>query len=211
MNNTATALVSTLITTLITTDLSVFHVGPINITLHEAECIGLSGPSGCGKSILLKAISDLLESTGEISLYGQTSNYINAPEWRKKVQLIPAESLWWFNTVGEHFKKPINKAQLQRLSLNKNIEQQAVNQLSTGQKQRLALLRALENKPTVLLLDEPTASLDIENTQRVEQLIQHYLKENKASALWVSHDPEQLDRVSNQQFSMNNGLLGHIS
>jgi len=193
--------------TLTTKNLSVFHVGPINITLHEGECIGLSGPSGCGKSIFLKALADLLESKGEVSLHDQTNTRIDAPEWRKKVQLIPAESLWWFNTVGEHFKKPINKTQLQLLSLNADIEQQAVNQLSTGQKQRLALLRSLECKPTVLLLDEPTASLDKDNTQRVEQLIQHYLKENNASALWISHDPEQLKRVSTKLLAMTNGQL----
>ena len=195
--------------TLATKDLSIFHVGPINITLYEAECTGLSGPSGCGKSILLKALADLLESKGTVSLKGQASSRIDAPEWRKKVQLIPAESLWWFNTVGEHFKKPINQTQLQQLSLSSNIEQQAVNQLSTGQKQRLALLRALECKPTVLLLDEPTASLDKDNTQKLESFIQHYLKENKVSALWISHDPEQLNRVASKQFTMNNGLLEH--
>ncbi len=197
--------------TLATQDLSIFHVGPINITLHEAQCIGLSGPSGCGKSILLKALADLLESKGTLSLKGQASSGIDAPEWRKKVQLIPAESLWWFNTVGEHFRHPINQTQLQQLSLSTDIEQQAVNQLSTGQKQRLALLRALECKPTVLLLDEPTASLDKDNTQKLEAFIQDYLKDNKASALWISHDPEQLNRVSTQQLSMNNGLLDTIS
>ena len=193
--------------TLATKDLSVLHVGPINIVLHEGECIGLSGPSGCGKSILLKAISDLLESKGEVSLHGETNNHVEAPEWRKSVQLIPAESLWWFNTVGEHFKKPINRAQLTFLSLNTDIAQQAVNQLSTGQKQRLALLRSLECKPTVLLLDEPTASLDKESTLQVEEFIQHYLKENKASALWISHNPEQLKRITSKQLTMNNGLL----
>lgn len=197
--------------TLATKDLSIFHVGPISITLHKGECTGLSGPSGCGKSILLKALSDLLESKGEVSLHGQTSTTIEAPEWRKKVQLIPAESLWWFNTVAEHFKKPINQTQLQLLSLSSEIEQQAVNQLSTGQKQRLALLRSLECKPTVLLLDEPTASLDKDNTQRVEKLIQNYLKENKASALWISHDPEQLNRVASKLLTMNNGQLEQVS
>ena len=195
--------------TLSTQDLSIFHVGPINITLHETECIGLSGPSGCGKSILLRALADLLESKGTVSLKGQASSHIDAPKWRKKVQLIPAESLWWFNTVGKHFKNPINQTQLQQLSLSSDIEQHAVNQLSTGQKQRLSLLRALECKPTVLLLDEPTASLDKDNTQKLEAFIQHYLKENKASALWISHDPEQLNRVASKQLTMNDGLLEH--
>ncbi|WP_250654736.1 ABC transporter ATP-binding protein [Alkalimarinus coralli] len=188
-------------------NLSLLHVGPINLTLCAHHCIGLSGPSGCGKSVLLKAIADLLESNGEMSLEGQSHKAITAPDWRKKVQLVPAESLWWHNTVGKHFEFPIKQAWLARLSLDSDIAQQAVNQLSTGQKQRLALLRSLEKKPKVLLLDEPTASLDNSNTDSVEKFIKEYITDNNAAALWISHDPSQLERVANTTLYMIDGEL----
>ena len=183
------------------------HVGPINLTLEKQQCIGLSGPSGCGKSVLLKALVDLIESTGEITLEGKSCESIDAREWRNKIQLVPAESLWWHNTVGEHFQQPIKQTDLTQLTLDSNIEQQAVNQLSTGQKQRLSLLRSLEKKPRILLLDEPTASLDKENTLKVETLIKQYLSSEGAAAIWVSHDPEQLKRVASISYRMRNGQL----
>ena len=183
------------------------HVGPVDLILEAQHCIGLSGPSGCGKSILLKAIADLIDSTGTIILEGQPCREIEAPDWRRKVQLVPAESLWWHNTVKEHFQYPISQKSLSQLSLESDIEQQATNQLSTGQKQRLAILRSLEKKPRILLLDEPTASLDRDNSERVEAIIKEYLKVNDAAAIWVSHEPEQLKRVATKAFKMINGQL----
>lgn len=194
-------------TTLAIKNLRSLHVGPVDLVFKAQQCIGLSGPSGCGKSVLLKAIADLIDSNGEMTLEGVPCHNIEAPEWRLKVQLIPAESLWWHTTVGEHFQRPIKQNDLARLSLDSDIEQHPVNQLSTGQKQRLAILRSLEKKPMVLLLDEPTASLDTDNTERVEALIHKYLQDHKASALWVSHDPEQLKRVASNVFTMRNGQL----
>lgn len=188
-------------------NLCALHVGPVNLDLEAQQCTGLSGASGCGKSILLKAIADLIDSTGEVILEGTERKTIDAPTWRQAIQLIPAESLWWHNTVGEHFQSPLNQAYLTQLALESNIAQQAVNQLSTGQKQRLALLRSLEKKPNVLLLDEPTASLDKESADAVETLIKNYLKDNKAAAIWISHDPEQLQRVATKAFKMVNGEL----
>lgn len=183
------------------------NVGPVDLTLEPQHCIGLSGSSGCGKSVLLKAIADLMDSTGAMALEGQPCAEIEAPDWRRKIQLVPAESLWWHNTVREHFQHPICQKQLSQLSLDSDIEQQAVNQLSTGQKQRLAILRSLEKKPRVLLLDEPTASLDRDNTERVEAFIKEYLNVNDAAAIWVSHDPEQLKRVATKAYKMINGQL----
>lgn len=183
------------------------NVGPVDLTLEPQHCIGLSGSSGCGKSVLLKAIADLMDSTGAMALEGQPCAEIEAPDWRRKIQLVPAESLWWHNTVREHFQHPICQKQLSQLSLDSDIEQQAVNQLSTGQKQRLAILRSLEKKPRVLLLDEPTASLDRDNTERVEAFIKEYLNVNDAAAIWVSHDPEQLKRVATKAYKMINGHL----
>ena len=71
---------------------------------------------------------------------------------------------------------------------------------SSGEKQRLSILRLLANRPKVLLLDEPTANLDAENTRNVEALLIDYLTENNAVALWVSHDHAQLKRVVSTRY-----------
>lgn len=194
-------------TVLVIKSLRLLHVGPVDLTCKAQQCIGLSGSSGCGKSVLLKAIADLVDSTGEMILEGRNCKDVDAPEWRQKIQLVPAESLWWHQTVKEHFHYSIDKKHLSQLSLDAGIEQQAVNQLSTGQKQRLAILRSLEKQPRVLLLDEPTASLDQANTEQVEALISEYLNTHNAAAIWVSHAPDQLKRVATNVFTMINGQL----
>jgi ABC-type iron transport system FetAB ATPase subunit len=78
-----------------------------------------------------------------------------------------------------------------------------VSRLSTGEKQRLALARALMNQPRVLLLDEPTASLDAANTQVVEALIAGYRRDSGTAVLWVSHDAEQAARVADRQLQLS--------
>jgi ABC-type iron transport system FetAB ATPase subunit len=74
--------------------------------------------------------------------------------------------------------------------------------LSTGEKQRLAILRSLEKKPAILLLDEPTSALDADNVKRVEELFYNQKIEKNISLMWVSHDEDQLKRVCDRIFIM---------
>lgn len=85
------------------------------------------------------------------------------------------------------------------MQLDFDTYQRGPHETSTGERQRFALLRLLENKPRVLLLDEPTAALDEKNTLAVETLLLNYLKNHQAAAIWVSHDPEQLQRVATKR------------
>lgn len=175
-------------------NLSIHQIGPINLALSTEECVLLHGASGAGKSLLLRAIADIETNIGDILLNNQRRETIPAPVWRQQVGLLPAESAWWYESVGEHFLGTPH-ALLNRLGFSNDAMNYAIHRLSSGEKQRLALLRLLEKKPRVLLLDEASANLDAENTQAVENLIHDYLQENQAAAIWVSHSAEQRQRL----------------
>ncbi len=177
-----------------------------DLTIGPAECVCVSGASGTGKTLLLRAIADLDPHAGEVFLNGQESQILPAHEWRKKVALLPAESHWWFDTVGEHFARP-DAAMLSQIGFSEDVLGWQVKRLSTGEKQRLAIVRLLVIQPKALLLDEPTANLDGQNTETVERLINDYLKKNEAPVLWVSHDPAQIKRLAHRWFQIEAGRL----
>jgi len=181
-------------------------IGPLNLQINAAQCVGLSGESGCGKSLLLRAVADLDEHQGDVSLDDVNANKMSAPQWRKKVAMLPADSQWWLDTVGEHFDQ-VDKGMLSMLGFDEDALSWSISRISSGEKQRLALLRLLANKPSVLLLDEPTANLDKNNTLLFEKIVLDYLKQNNACAIWVSHDLEQLERVGSINFKLESGGL----
>jgi putative ABC transport system ATP-binding protein len=178
-------------------------IGPLDLEIAPGECVCLSGISGSGKSLTLRAIADLDPSEGELYLNDRRSVDMSGPEWRRNVGLLPAESQWWANTVGEHFAD--GKEYIEKVGFDRSVRDWQVARLSTGEKQRLALARLLANSPKVLLLDEPTASLDRDNIVRVEALIEAYQQQHQCAVLWVSHDPEQIDRVSGRHLKINRG------
>lgn len=185
--------------------------GPYSFSVGKGECVGLSGRSGIGKTQLFRAITDLIPFNGEILLQGIPSSSIPAPNWRTKVTLVPADSHWWYDKVGDHFplisQAPFIKENFQLLGLGKEVLDWRVSRLSTGERQRLALIRALCNRPHVLLLDEPSSGLDAYHTGLLESFVEQYRLQNDLSVVWVSHDSVQLHRVARREFRMEKNTL----
>ncbi|MES0810888.1 ATP-binding cassette domain-containing protein [Roseibium sp. SCPC15] len=181
-------------------------IGPIDLTLESGSCKTISGPSGAGKSLFLRAITDLDESEGRVSLNGKTRETFQAPEWRRKVSYVPAESGWWSERVNDHFiASPNLQTLLAAVGLQDALSWE-VSRLSTGERQRLALVRALQLDPDVLLLDEPTSALDPASVTLVETLLKSRLTE-RCAMLLVTHDPAQPERLGAQRFRMEAGRL----
>ncbi|MFQ5935927.1 MAG: ATP-binding cassette domain-containing protein [Acidiferrobacterales bacterium] len=181
-------------------------LAPTSLDIRASECVCISGPSGAGKTALLRAIADLEPHDGKVVLDNVECASLKGSEWRRLVGLLPAESAWWYERVDEHFDGVDDDA-LSQLGFDHGMLERRVTRLSTGERQRLALLRLLTGQPRALLLDEPTASLDPKNTRRAEQLIAQYRKQHRAPVLWISHDPRQIRRVSSQHFRLVAGQL----
>jgi putative ABC transport system ATP-binding protein len=182
------------------------HVGPIDLQLQANECISLGGPSGTGKSLLLRAIADLDPHDGDLRLDGRDYLELSGPQWREQVGLLPPETAWWARRVGDHFP-PDDTPPLAAVGLPEEALSWEVTRLSSGERQRLGLLRLLAHRPAVLLLDEPTANLDAKGVKRVEALIDDYRSGSGAAVLWVSHDAEQRRRVADRELRLANGRL----
>lgn len=187
-------------------NLSTALLRDINLTIAAAECLCLSGASGCGKSTLLRAVADLDPHEGLIFLDGVEHNSVTPQQWRQWVGLLTAESVWWFDILRPHF--PAVEAEwFAALGFGVEVLEWPVSRLSSGERQRLALLRLLCHKPRALLLDEPTANLDGENSERMEALILRYSREHAAPLLWISHNPEQVRRIASRHYRVVDGGL----
>ena len=178
----------------------------VSLSVEAGECVSISGPSGSGKTLLLRAIADLDPHQGEVYLDDMPSQQMPAPQWRKQVALLSAESQWWAETVGEHFES-FDESLLHALGFANSAMQWSIERLSSGEKQRLSLLRALSLKPKVLLLDEPTANLDVTSGRAMEHLLQDIQRSQQVAMIWISHDPAQVSRVAQRHFEIEGGQI----
>ncbi|MFV1983482.1 MAG: ATP-binding cassette domain-containing protein [Thiohalomonadales bacterium] len=192
--------------TLSVKNLSIFHLDDINIEIAASNAIGISGDSGSGKSILLHALADMTPHSGTMTLDGVLSTEMKPNEWRKKVGLLTTNSFWWSTKISDHFESE-DDDDFVALGLDYNLYHADVLRCSTGELQRLALIRLLANKPQVLLLDEPTANLDESNRYRVEELIHNYQQQYQVPIIWVSHDTRQLQRFTKNCYLIEDGQL----
>ena len=188
-------------------NLSTTVLKPASFQVEAGECVSVQGKSGSGKSVLLRALADLDPSTGEVRLNGDLREDMPAPLWRRRVTYVAAESGWWEDRVGTHFAQPDRAAALAgALGLPGEVMDWPVARLSTGERQRLALVRALVQRPEVLLLDEPTGALDAEATERVEASLRAELARG-AGVLIVTHAPEQAGRLAHRHLHVADGVV----
>jgi ABC-type iron transport system FetAB ATPase subunit len=178
--------------------------GPFELAVEAGECIAITGPSGSGKSLLLRMIADLDPNEGEALLDDRDRRRFRAPEWRRQVVYSAAEPGWWGDQAMDHFLADDHARVLAlagRLGVAPDRVRDSLAHLSTGERQRLALVRTLLLEPPVLLLDEPTGALDSEATACVEAVLRDHLAGGTAM-LVVTHSTEQAGRLGHRHFRM---------
>ncbi|MGM0783163.1 MAG: ABC transporter ATP-binding protein [Pseudomonadota bacterium] len=179
---------------------------PVSLAIAPGEILCLSGASGSGKSRLLRAIADLEPHDGQVWLGDRAQSSTLGHAWRRAVMLVPAESHWWAERVGEHLPDAA-PADLESLGFRPEVLDWSVAHLSSGEKQRLALLRAVSRSPSALLLDEPTANLDDATARRVEAWLRERIRVQGWPAVWVAHDMAQIARVADRHARIEGGGL----
>ena len=178
--------------------------GPFTLDVGKGKCAVITGESGSGKSLFLRMIADLDVNEGSAALDGRPREDFTPPEWRRQVSYVAAEAGWWADKVAAHY--PADRLKdvrdlAARLGLHPDLIDGDVARLSTGERQRLAIIRALISDPPVILLDEPTGALDGDSTGKVEAVVRERLKSG-AAVVMVTHDPALARRLADARYQM---------
>ncbi len=177
--------------------------GPYDLDVQPGEIVGIAGPSGSGKSLLLRMIADLDPNTGSVAIGATPRESVAAPIWRRAVTYVAAESAFWADTVSEHFADvAVLHALLPEVGLDDSMASATIARLSTGERLRIALLRALVQRPRFLLVDEPTSGLDGATARAIEATLRAHAARGLGIVI-VSHDEAQLERLTCRQLRMS--------
>ena len=193
-------------------------VKDISFKVNQNEIIGILGPNGCGKTTTIGMILGLLKpSYGKVLIDGvdienkrvELLNQINfiSPYIELPKKLTVKQNLNVYGRlydVKELEKKIEDLTEKLRLS---EILHKITGELSSGQKNRVSLAKSIINDPSVLLLDEPTASLDPETGDYVRGFLENYQRENKASIVLASHNMSEVERLCSTVLMMNKGKI----
>ena len=190
----------------------------ISFNLNENEIIGILGPNGCGKTTTIGMILGLLKPTkGKVLINGieiekqrvELLNELNfiSPYIELPKKLTVKQNLEVYGRLYDVKKLGIKIDYLcEKLRLNEFINK-ITGELSSGQKNRVSLAKSIINDPSVLLLDEPTASLDPETGDFVRSFLEEYQKEKKTSILLASHNMAEVERLCSSVLMMNKGSI----
>lgn len=190
----------------------------INLSINSGDYISIVGPSGSGKSTFLKLCSHLISpSKGSITYKGKSMEEYNPIDLRKDISYCFQTPYLFGDSVKDNISFPYEirnlKVDFNRVSelldifnLSKDYLDKSIKNLSGGEIQRIALIRSLLFHPEILLLDEITSSLDIDNTMIVENSM-NILNKEGVTILWVTHDLDQSKRNSNKLLTIESGKI----
>jgi ABC-2 type transport system ATP-binding protein len=192
----------------------------INFTINKGSIVGLLGPNGCGKTTTIGMILGLIKPTsGTVFINGQNiENENNRTKILEKVNFIsPYVELPKKLTVEENLKVygkmyGVNNLNEKILNLMKELnllefEKRKTGELSSGQKNRVSLAKALINDPEILFLDEPTASLDPDVGDYIRTYIENFASKKGTTILLASHNMNEVERLCNKVMMMKNGEI----
>ena len=196
-------------------------VDRVSLTVAEAEVLAIVGPSGAGKSSFLRLLNRLDEPTeGTVLIDGTDYRAIPPTELRCQVGFVPQEPALRDGTVAEtvtigpHLRdKPVSGDAVDQLLSRVDLEGYAsrdVLTLSGGEAQRVAIARTIINDPDIVLLDEPTASLDATAEARVEEMLTDLITESDLTCVLVTHDRDQARRLADRAAVFEGGCVTTI-
>lgn len=178
--------------------------GPFSLSIPPRSCLAITGPSGSGKSLLLRLVADLDAGTGVVKHDGVDRSALTAPQWRTRCPYVAATPGFWAPSAADHFDVECRDA-ARRLAVTLKVDparfKAPIALLSTGERQRIALVRALLLDAPVLLLDEPTGPLDEETTEAVADLLAQRIADG-LSLLLVTHDSGLAERLATDRREM---------
>jgi putative ABC transport system ATP-binding protein len=190
----------------------------ISLKVEEGDFISIVGASGSGKSTLLKLLSHLISPTcGEILYRGRDMMSYDPVLLRREISYCVQSGGLFGRTAQDNLAFPYEirglemdreavTGLLSKFGLGQDVLKEEIRNLSGGEKQRVALARTLILKPAVVLLDEVTSALDLENTRIVEGVIRERSNEG-TTILWITHNPEQSRRLGNKLLTVEAGEI----
>ncbi|MFW6287595.1 MAG: ABC transporter ATP-binding protein [bacterium] len=198
----------------------VLDIKELEIKENEITCI--IEKSGGGKTTLLKLLNNMITvDEGSLRFKDQIIRDYSPVELRREILMLPQNPVMFPDTIRDNFVKTLEYTQnepagdeayndlLKKVDLDHSLDTDT-KKLSGGEKQRIALARVLLLQPRVLLLDEPSSSLDEETEEFISEMVVDYIKEQKGTLIMVTHSKSVADKYGETIITLNNGQVQDI-